>query len=155
MLDVKYFILLPEPNYVGSPFDNIQWAAVLKSASALEMYRMRYHRIDPMDVAEFLILDRDFPRSIRFCVATAEWALHQITGSPLDSYNNDAERLMGRLSSDLGFAKIDEIRAIGMHEYLDGVQLRLNDIGDTIYESFFAMRAPDQQQSQQQSQRQY
>ena len=42
ILDVKYFILLPALTDVGTPFDDIQWAAVLKSASAFEMYRKRW-----------------------------------------------------------------------------------------------------------------
>src|SRR5262249_18011392 len=68
MIDVKYFVLLPEPSYVGSPYDEILWAALLKSASALEMYRKRHGRIAPADVLEFLLRDPSFPRSIVHCV---------------------------------------------------------------------------------------
>ena len=39
ILDVKYYILLSSVDLIGSPIDYIQWAALLKSASALEMYR--------------------------------------------------------------------------------------------------------------------
>src|SRR6476620_4984610 len=45
LLDVKYFILLPKVADVGTPFDDIQWLALLRSASALEMYRQRNGRI--------------------------------------------------------------------------------------------------------------
>ena len=62
ILDVKYFILLPSPTDVGTPYDDIQWAALLRSASALEMYRQRHGRITPANVVDFLILDRSFPR---------------------------------------------------------------------------------------------
>src|SRR5262249_3263760 len=41
ILDVKYFLLLPAATDVGTPVDDIQWAAVLRSASALAMYRKR------------------------------------------------------------------------------------------------------------------
>ena len=47
ILDVKYFILLRSVSDVGTPFDDIQWAAVLRSASAFEMYRKRHGRISP------------------------------------------------------------------------------------------------------------
>ena len=60
ILDVKYFILLPKVSDVGSPFDNIQWAALLKSASALEMYRKRHRCILPRDVVNFLVLTARF-----------------------------------------------------------------------------------------------
>ena len=39
ILDVKYFLLLPSPQEVGTPLDNLQWIALLKSASAYEMYQ--------------------------------------------------------------------------------------------------------------------
>ena len=51
------FILLPSVSDVGTPYDDIQWSAVLKSVSAFEMYRKRYGRISPDRVVEFLLLD--------------------------------------------------------------------------------------------------
>jgi uncharacterized alpha-E superfamily protein len=80
ILDVKYFILLPSPSEVGMTLDQLQWIALLKSASAYEMYRKQIRRITPQDVAEFLILNREFPRSIQFCLLQAEHSLCKITG---------------------------------------------------------------------------
>src|SRR5215216_2360888 len=57
ILDVKYFLLLPTVADVGTTFDDLQWAAVLRSASAFEMYRKRYGRIAPNRIVEFLLLD--------------------------------------------------------------------------------------------------
>ena len=50
ILDVKYFMLLPRADLINSPIDNVQWTAVLKSASAFEMFRKRHHRITPRKV---------------------------------------------------------------------------------------------------------
>lgn len=141
IIDVKYFILLPQTNYVGTPYDNIQWASVLKSTSALEMYRREHHRINPVEVADFLILSRHFPRAIRFCVATAEECVHAITGSPEGTFSNPAERQLGKLSSELDFADIEEIRDQGLHEYLDDFQAKLNGVGEAIFRTFFDLRA--------------
>jgi uncharacterized alpha-E superfamily protein len=140
ILDVKYYLLLPRVEYVNSPYDNIQWAALLKSVSGLEMYRKQYHRIDPRQVARFLIFDPIFPRAIRYCLDTAEDSLHAITGSPAGTFCNDAERRLGRLRSDFDYADVDEVIAAGMHEYLDGFQLRLNQVGTAISEAFFGGR---------------
>ena len=137
ILDVKYFMLLPRPDYVGSPYDNIQWAAVLKSASAHDMYRKKFHRISPKNVADFLIFDAAFPRSIRHCVASAFDSLHQITGSPYGSASNLAEKYLGRLVADLNYSDIDEVMSGGMHEYLDSLQSRLNEVGEAINTNFF------------------
>ncbi len=68
IFDVKYYILLPSVADVGTPLDSVQWSALLKSASALEMYRKCHGQIMPDAVAEFLILDAEFPRALRFCL---------------------------------------------------------------------------------------
>ncbi|QZZ21633.1 alpha-E domain-containing protein [Leptothermofonsia sichuanensis E412] len=142
ILDVKYFILLPSINYVGSTLDELQWIALLKSASAYEMYRKRgQHRISPNSVAEFLILDQEFPRSIRFSIIQAERSLHQITGTPVGTWRTPVERALGRLRTDLDYLTIDDIIDQGLHEFLDSLQSRMNDVGEKMFETFFALQA--------------
>lgn len=141
ILDVKYFILLPSVKDVGSTLDELQWMALLKSASAYEMYRKRgLHRISPNTVAEFLVLDQAFPRSIRFCVTQAERSLHEITGTPIGTWRTPVERTLGRLRSDLDYLTIDDIIETGLHEVLDDLQRRMNDVGQNISETFFALQ---------------
>lgn len=139
ILDVKYFILLPALADVGTPVDDIQWAAVLKSASALEMYRKRFGRIDPARVADFLILDREFPRAMHYCTIAAERSLYAITGSPMGTFSNAAEQRLGRVRSELNYTRIQEIIHNGLHEFLDTFQLKLNEVDDAIYDTFFAL----------------
>ena len=139
MIDVKYYVLLPRVDYVGSPYDSLQWTALLKSLSAFEMYRKRFHQISPKHVAEFLLLDSQFPRSIHYCLIKAEESLHTITGTPAASYSNLAEQRIGRLRSEMDYADIQEILDSGLHEYLDHFQYRLNDFGDSIYKTFCAV----------------
>ena len=83
ILDVKYFILLRSVADVGTPLDEVQWVAVLRSASAFEMYRKRHGRIVPKAIVEFLLLDSEFPRAIRFCLNAARDSLHAISGNAL------------------------------------------------------------------------
>ncbi|WP_437206138.1 alpha-E domain-containing protein [Planctomicrobium sp. SH664] len=153
ILDVKYFTLLPNVHDVGTTIDDLQWSAVLRSVSGFEMYRKRYHGITIHRVVEFLTLDPSFPRAIRFCVDHADDSLHQIVGSPSGSYRNIAEQRLGRLKSELAYTDIDTIINQGMHEFIDGLQTKLNTVGDAIHETFFALRpvdsaAPAQRQSQ-------
>ncbi|MBU1170996.1 MAG: alpha-E domain-containing protein [Proteobacteria bacterium] len=140
ILDVKYFMLLPQVDMVNTPIDNIQWMAVLKSASAFEMYRKEHHRITPRNVANFLIFDSQFPRSIRHCVSKSKICLHRITGSPPGSTRNPAEKRLGRLEADLEYSDIDEVIEYGMHEYLDNVQTRLNSVDEAIGVTFLNMK---------------
>jgi uncharacterized alpha-E superfamily protein len=140
ILDVKYFILLPTVAEVGTPFDIIQWSALLKSASALEMYCKQHGRISPNPVAEFLILNPNFPRAIRYCLIKAEDSLHAIAGSESDRHNNLAEQRLGRLRSEMDYIDMAEILSGGLHEFFDGFQLKLNRTDDAIYQTFFALR---------------
>lgn len=138
ILDVKYFILLPSVGDVGTNIDTIQWGALLESASALEMYRKRHGRIEPESVAEFLILDRDFPRAMHHCLIEAEKSLGAIFGRRDDRIYNAAEQRLGRLRADVNYSQIREIIDGGLHEFIDDFQKKLNAVGAAIHETFFA-----------------
>jgi uncharacterized alpha-E superfamily protein len=99
-----------------------------------------WRRITPARVAEFLIRDRVFPRSIYYCIVAAEHSLHQITGTPMNQYDSVLDKKLGKLRSDFDYADIPDIIQSGLHEFLDGLQVRLNDIGQEIFETFFAIR---------------
>ena len=140
ILDVKYYMLLPSPSDVGSPTDDLHWTAVLQSASAFEMYRQQYGMVRLDKTAEFLILDGQFPRSIRNCLQRADDSLRAITGTPKGSFNNEAERLLGKLVAELDYAVVDEVIMSGLHEFLDDVQLKIIQVDRAINASFFAPR---------------
>ena len=139
ILDVKYHILLPSGENVGGNVDTIQWMAVLKSVSALEAYCKLYvGQVAPWKVAEFLITHREFPRSIRYCIDSLDEALHRISGVDESLYANEAERLSGRLRSDVNFVTIGEIFEFGLHEYLTSIQERLVEVNDAMYATYCA-----------------
>lgn len=140
ILDVKYFILLPNPNDVGTPYDDIQWMALLRSASALEMYRQRHGVLTPRNVVAFLILDREFPRAVLHCLTNANEALHSISGSKLGGFSNPAEQRFGQLRAKLAYSNADDIISAGLHEFIDHLQDELNQVGQSISETFFALR---------------
>ncbi len=83
LLDVKYFLLKTSNAEAvhDAARDGMQWSAVLKSASALEMFRKKHRKIAPEGVVDFLLLDREFPRSALYCLNTADDALHNVTGN--------------------------------------------------------------------------
>jgi uncharacterized alpha-E superfamily protein len=146
ILDVKYFILLPEVAQVGSTLDVLQWSALLESTSALHTYRKRFGRISPRNVAEFLILDPDFPRSMRSCVNGIQASLIKITGSNLSC---PSEQLCEELNLRLQRVSIHDIIQVGMHEFIDNFQQSLNAIGAAIYHGFFEIPTSGATQSQQ------
>jgi uncharacterized alpha-E superfamily protein len=143
LLDVKYFILLPKPSDVGTTYDDLQWSALLRSTSALEMYRQRHGRIVPSGVVDFLILDKEFPRAVLFCLTKANESLHSISGSALGGFANLGEQRLGQLRSHLAYITAEQIIAGGLHEFIDDLQVRLNHAGEAVYDTFFALRPFD------------
>lgn len=157
MLDIKYHILLPSLQDVGGAVDTAQWVALLRAASASEAYHAIYLAdVDPARVAEFLILSETFPRSIRFCVQELNASLHKLSGCPLSNYSNEAEKLAGKLLSDLTYTSVQDVIGQGMHEWLDHCQERLNEIGESTFQAYMFQKPVDmaeeifQQQQQQQ-----
>jgi uncharacterized alpha-E superfamily protein len=140
ILDVKYFLLLPTAADVGTTSDDIQWAAVLRSASAFEMYRKSHGRIAPDRVVEFLLFETEFPRAIQYCLVRAREAVHAISGTPPGMFRFPVERLLGELCSEIAYARIEAIISAGLHEYLDRLQTKMNQVGNAISETFFAAR---------------
>jgi len=134
ILDVKYHIL--EQDISGS-LDQHQWTAVLKSVGAFEAFR-KAHRfgITPDKVVSFLVLNPTFPASICHAVMNAQRALQRISGTDDERPSNRAERLVGRLRADLSYLTTQEILNMGLHDFLDQVQIRCNEIGVAVTETY-------------------
>jgi uncharacterized alpha-E superfamily protein len=143
ILDVKTYGWSPDQQAADSQLLVVQWTALLQSVSALEMYRRVYGRIRPADVAEFLLLDREFPRSVRYCLRYAEESLHVMSGTPTGSFTNRAEQLLGRLRSNLDYTNIGDVLSESLHAYIDRLQINLNQIGEAVHECYFAAPVAD------------
>ena len=148
ILDVKYFMLLPSLRDVGTPYDDIHWSAVLKSVSGFEMYRKKYGRITPSDVVDFLVMDSEFPRAVRFCIKSASESLQSVTGTPIGAFRYRSEQLMGQLRAELDFTSVDTVIRSGLHEYLDRLQLKMNAIDNSLRDDFAVRSAPAMSQTQ-------
>ncbi len=149
LLDVKYHDLLPayqeedaesvEPLGVGSTMDMHGWIAVLKSVSAFEMYRKIYRGgILPASVVDFLVLHPQFPASVNHCVKRVEGCLKRISGNSSSAPSTEPERVVGRLVADLTYSRPEEIILEGLHEFLDGVQVRCIEIGNAITRTYLS-----------------
>ncbi len=151
ILDVKYHILLPSVDEIGSPLDYLHWNALLKSVSAYNSYRQLHHALDPLRIVSYLILDRQFPRSIFYCLNIVEKCLHDISESK-HGYSNQAEKAIGNLRSKLEFADVSDIFDEGLHEYLDKFQDSLNKISEAVYQQYFKIEPNTMPDIQSQSQ---
>ena len=140
ILDVKYYMLLPSVSDIDTPYDDIHWAALLRSASAFEMYRKRHGRITPENVVRYLLIDPDFPRAVYHCMKKTEESLRAVTGTRTGVFALPIERRIGRLIAGLEAQSVRQIIGSGLHEFIDGVQIRINEVGIAIHETFFAMK---------------
>ncbi len=151
ILDVKYHILLPSPEEVGTPLDFLHWMALLKSVTGFNTYRRLYGHIKPSNVVDFLALNKFFPRSIYFCLKEAEMCLHKISDSPENGYVNKAEKSLGSLRSKLEYGDVNDLINVGVHEYMDEIQKKLNRITNEVEANFFQIKENVTTQNQQQS----
>ena len=142
ILDLRYQALPAKgvPQTV-SETDALEWSAILRSCSAWDAYKtLRGAEVHPRGVAEFLLFNEDFPRSVRFCVDELNHALRRISGVAEGRFCNDAEKLAGRLAAELQFSTVDEIFDQGLHIYLDQLQTKLNNIGAALFDAYIFQR---------------
>lgn len=138
LLDVKYHALLPRVDDVGSPLDIAQWNALLRSAAGYHAFRRVHPRtLTPLVVADFMIRNISFPRSVRCCVAELSTIVsHLIIGNRLPRGERVAA-LIDNLRHDLEENSIEDIIELGMHEYLDKVQRRIAAISNGMAAAYF------------------
>ncbi len=144
ILDVKYYMLLPNLHAVGSALDMIQWASVLRSCSAFEAFRRsRRGQLSLGRVLDYLVRDGDFPRSILYAVLQTEDALAQIVANAPHLARNEASRLAGGLRTHLQETVINNIIKTGLHEYLDDLQERIAEIHAAVQSTFVDYKTSD------------
>jgi uncharacterized alpha-E superfamily protein len=138
LMDVKYHLLFPNVSMVGSPLDYYHWAALLKSLSGFEAYRRKYHLGPrPLDIAQFIIFDPDFPRSLRFAVDGMANALKKINDDGLAQLSCDA---LGHLMEHLDKNTPETVFAQGRHEFLEELLERVSVLNAALAADYFEAR---------------
>ncbi|TXI74026.1 MAG: alpha-E domain-containing protein [Dechloromonas sp.] len=132
ILDVKYHVLRPQgEEEVATDF--YEWGALLRSVSAFEVYRKVYRDvITPDRVAELLILNRDMPRSLHFCMNSVIKVLELIA----NRQSGETARQAGLLHAQLHYGRIEDILEQGLHGWLTDFMDRIYLIGDGISKDF-------------------
>ncbi|MCQ8184629.1 alpha-E domain-containing protein [Parvularcula maris] len=127
LLEVKYFALLPERDVVGGGRDFHQWNSLLFAASALRAYHHVYRGdVTAWNVADLLVLNRSFPRSVALCITEAADTLGRLAlrYNQRTEAQNRAERLHARLAD----TDMDEVFADGLHEFVQETLKSVLDI---------------------------
>ena len=131
ILDVKYYVLLPHNEIVGGEIDSVQWAAILRSVSAHRSYRWVYKdSYKPWRVADYLILNRLMPRSLRSCYEELVPALDELGGYYAN--RNGCQSLAHETRRLLAEGDMNAIFQSGLHEFLGEFIARNNLLGSEI-----------------------
>lgn len=117
ILDVKYYVLLPSLAWVGSSLDNVQWETVLRSVAGERAYRwLNAGSMDPRGIAQFLILDGRFPRSLAFCYDGLESNMASLVGE--HGHESAACGLLRDACATLRQTGIETIVEHGLHQFI-------------------------------------
>ena len=136
VLDDKYHLLSPA-RQKQPHLEVMEWTAVLRSCSARQAYQRVYvAAVKPQCVADLLLLNEVFPRSVRFCVERIDRSLRLISGVKEDHFSNAAEKLTGRLVAELRFSEIEDFYERGLHDAVDDIQVQLNRIDGAVFQTY-------------------
>src|SRR6266850_1732585 len=131
ILDVKFHILRPDGDPNADGLDYFAWSEVLACIGAVRTYR---RALDPMKVAELMMLRRDVPRSVHHCL----WMVDLSMGELADAYGTrgEADRVAGELHARLRYARIDQVFEMGLNKFLGGVRADIATLSDEIGRQF-------------------
>lgn len=137
VLDVKYHVLLPKDAEVGGGIDYYQWAAILRSVSALVSYQWVYHQnLRPWLVADLLILREEMPRSLAACYSLLSRHLDDI--AQRYGMSGPAQRQARSIHARLVNRTIDDIFQHGLHEFLQDFIAENNRLGLAISQQYLS-----------------
>jgi uncharacterized alpha-E superfamily protein len=140
LLDVKYFVLLPQVEYVGSGLDNYQWRTILRAMSAHRAFNWAYGgEITPAKIADFLILNLKSPRSLITCATEATTHLDALARGYGRSGEAQAQArdLLARLSE----ITVEDIFDVGLHEFLSGTIDSVGSLTAVIHDQYLSGEA--------------
>lgn len=135
IIDVKYYTLLPSASFVGSPLDNVQWETILRSVSAHRSFRwLGDGDMTPSGIAEFLILDPRFPRSLYFASSIIEENLAYLAKDY--GARQECHDLIDAQLATLREHTIGSIFENGLHDFIGAFIRRNNAIGAQIEQDY-------------------
>jgi len=135
ILDVRSTRLGREPSGPDlSPFESIVWMSVLRSLTAYQMYRRTMKtRVNGPGVLRYLLQNRQFPRSVMFCLSRIASTL------PSLPENRKIERAIERTRALARDANIDALLKsdLGVPRLMDEIQIGLGELHEALDAAYF------------------
>jgi uncharacterized alpha-E superfamily protein len=137
LLDVKYYVLLPQVEFVGSGLDNYQWMTLLRAMSAHRAFHWAYGgEVTAARIAHFLILNPQCPRALITCVDGLNGHLERLARGY--DRRTPAQWASRKLLSRLAETEIDEIFDEGLHEFLSRFIDEVGAVGAKVHDSYLS-----------------
>lgn len=141
LLDVKYYVLLPRVEFVGSGLDNYQWQVILRALSAHRSFHWAYGgEITAAKVADFLILNGESPRSLLTSLYEAVWNLDGLVRRYGEDVPSAASKQARQTLESLMARNIEAIFDEGLHEFLTWFIGEIGAISNAVHEDYFSGR---------------
>ncbi len=137
MIDVKYYVLLPRLEFVGSGFDNYQWTTLLRAMGAQRAFHWAYGgEVTAGKIAHFLILNPQSPRSLITCVA----GMNNHLGRLAKAYGktSPAQDKAARMQAELEGTNVEAIFDEGLHEFLSRFIRDAAGLGQEVHETYLS-----------------
>ncbi|MEO1274066.1 MAG: alpha-E domain-containing protein [Pseudomonadota bacterium] len=135
LLDVKYWVLLPETEVVGGGRDHHQWTSVLHATSAMRAFHHVYRGdYSPWKIADFMILNRGFPRSIAFCYDQIGDCLDRLARGYGERHRCHATA--SEMIARLGDAEMGELFQAGLHDFISHAVGHTRRLNSEIYRAY-------------------
>ncbi len=116
---------------------NVPWLALLRGVNGLEAFRKVHPtRIDPRQVLEFVVLDREFPRTVRYSVAVATDFANRLA-QEVSAKTRSVDRAFGRLAALLDYAAIEEVVQPNTEQFLKKVLAGLAESSLALQRTYF------------------
>ena len=127
--------------HVGGPLDYFQWAAILRSVSALTAYHWVYRdSLKPWLIADLLILNDQMPRSLASCYENLVRNLDRIARAY--GRQGPAQRHARAIRTRLENSRMDEIFQRGLHEFIGEFIADNNRLGGADHRAISDVNAP-------------
>ena len=137
LLEAYHEDLWTHPEMIPEGSEYLEWMGLLRSATAFEAYCKVYTAdLTPDRILEFLLLDPQFPHSLRFAIDSMQQALEAIQRESGKNRAEPLHRLGGRLQAILNFSSIDDIMSQDVVAALRNIQVQCRAIHNTIYELY-------------------
>jgi uncharacterized alpha-E superfamily protein len=137
LLEAYHEDIWTHPERIAEGNEYLEWMGLLRSATAFEAYCKVYTAdLTPDQILEFLLLDAQFPHSLRFAVDSMQRALEAIQSESGKSRAEVLHKLAGRLQAMLSFTSIDDVLKQDVVAVLRDIQFRCRAIHTTIYELY-------------------